>query len=399
MASRTVRAVTKNTDDLKPLFSVSFTNGLLDPSAYNTVSARVLKCKHSERLHKLVVKAGDMEYAGDYDQSTRDDGKYIGVEDIESGEMTLVPLKRVRLRPAVSLGQEPDEWIEPAKKSRQEQNDSLIEAFGGAKQKQRVMKRKRHGLDQDMINAALDSANVEDISVTDSSTVETPVKTAAEEDILPPHDTETTNPDKCYPLEGYFPEYIRKDLEEFVDDFACDASTLAAWKSSKRYPEFILTQLEKLPLEELHRRKTSVYIKYLLFLLRLHAFKSIDLKQKDPFSSQDNESLYQMPGSCFDYLLNTYTVKAGKSRVFPQRLKDKALITILLLALRLENNSFCCNKLMADLKVGGKKICDLAKAMGCKAKMNRKAQVPEIILELAAPLKFPAATPAPRRRR
>jgi len=35
--------------------------------------------------------------------------------------MTLVPLKRVRLRPAVSLGQEPDEWIEPAKKSRQEQ--------------------------------------------------------------------------------------------------------------------------------------------------------------------------------------------------------------------------------------------------------------------------------------
>lgn len=45
------------------------------------------------------------------------------------------------------------------------------------------------------------------------------------------------------------------------------------------------------------------------------------------------------------------------------------------------------------------RICDLAKAMGCKAKMNRKAQVPEIILELAAPLKFPAATPAPRRRR
>jgi len=35
----------------------------------------------------------------------------------------------------------------------------------------------------------------------------------------------------------------------------------------------------------------------------------------DPFSSQDNESLYQMPGSCFDYLLNTYTVKAGKSRL------------------------------------------------------------------------------------
>jgi len=30
-----------------------------------------------------------------------------------------------------------------------------------------------------MINAALDSANVEDISVTDSSTVETPVKTGS----------------------------------------------------------------------------------------------------------------------------------------------------------------------------------------------------------------------------
>lgn len=48
----------------------------------------------------------------------RDDGRYVGIEDPETGTMTIVPLKRVKLRPAVCLpGQAADDELDaPAKK-------------------------------------------------------------------------------------------------------------------------------------------------------------------------------------------------------------------------------------------------------------------------------------------
>ena len=55
---------------------------------------------------------------------SRDEGKYIGVEDPDTNEMTLIPLKRIRVRPAVSVVQEAceEEDIQAATtKTRQEQ--------------------------------------------------------------------------------------------------------------------------------------------------------------------------------------------------------------------------------------------------------------------------------------
>lgn len=46
------------------------------------------------------------------------------MEDPETNEMTLVPVKRIRLRPAVSIIQEggdDDDWVAPHLKSRQEE--------------------------------------------------------------------------------------------------------------------------------------------------------------------------------------------------------------------------------------------------------------------------------------
>ena len=52
--------------------------------------------------------------------SDRDGGKYAGIVDSESGEITLVPLKHVRLRPAISITQEVDDEPPEPKMSRQE---------------------------------------------------------------------------------------------------------------------------------------------------------------------------------------------------------------------------------------------------------------------------------------
>lgn len=38
-----------------------------------------------------------------------DEGKYVGVEDCDTGEMTLIPLKRIRVRPAVTIACEGDD--------------------------------------------------------------------------------------------------------------------------------------------------------------------------------------------------------------------------------------------------------------------------------------------------
>ena len=47
----------------------------------------------------------------------------------------------------------------------------MIEAFGGAKQKQNTLRRKKHGINKEMIHDALDAAGVESITV-----IDTPVK-------------------------------------------------------------------------------------------------------------------------------------------------------------------------------------------------------------------------------
>lgn len=52
---------------------------------------------------------------------SRDEGRYVGVEDPETGKVTLIPLKQVRLRPAISITQEFEEEIPEPKRSRQEQ--------------------------------------------------------------------------------------------------------------------------------------------------------------------------------------------------------------------------------------------------------------------------------------
>lgn len=57
------------------------------------------------------------------------------------------------------------------------QSDSLIESFGGAKQRMNMIRRQRHGIDKDMINDALDAAQVEQLNVSMSDTPEKKRKT------------------------------------------------------------------------------------------------------------------------------------------------------------------------------------------------------------------------------
>lgn len=55
-----------------------------------------------------------------YHISFSDEGKYVGVVDPDTNEMTLIPLKQVKLRPAVSIAGEVVEEAPEPKKSRQE---------------------------------------------------------------------------------------------------------------------------------------------------------------------------------------------------------------------------------------------------------------------------------------
>ena len=51
------------------------------------------------------------------------------------------------------------------------QNDSVIEMFGNTRQKQNMLRRKKHGINKEMIHDALDAAGVESMPV-----AEEPVK-------------------------------------------------------------------------------------------------------------------------------------------------------------------------------------------------------------------------------
>ncbi|XP_067933737.1 DNA-directed RNA polymerase I subunit RPA49-like [Watersipora subatra] len=397
MSLATTVLVDSNAESLPPLFSVGFTHGVLEPSGYKNVQADIYQHQNSDRLCKLVVQTDQMDYAGNYDCIKRDEGKFIGVEDPETNEMTLIPLKRVRVRPAVSIAEEGSEHdlvpdVKPM--TRQEQFESMIEAFGGAKQKRNMQLKRKHAIHKDMIHEALDLSGIDNVSAPT-----TPSRSAdqdKDEQVLPPHDTTTKDLASCYPMDEYFPPNIRADLEEFISELMeVDSSVLADWRKEERYPAFIQDQLEKLPLAEHQRRKRLVIIKYLLFLIKLFNLRANDLKQKDPFSASDPNQIYEMPASCLNYILEHYTIKSGRSRSVPPRIKDKIFVIIILLGLHLENYTLATNQLLSTVKVGTKKLTSISKAMGCKVRVNKMGRTPEIVVTLAAPLTFPVPTARP----
>lgn len=45
------------------------------------------------------------------------------------------------------------------------------------------------------------------------------------------------------------------------------------------------------------------------------------------------------------------------------------------------------------------RLMTVARRMGCKARVNKQSEVPEIVIQLIAPLVFPAANKPPAKRR
>ena len=56
------------------------------------------------------------------------------------------------------------------------QHDSLIDTFGGAKQKQNMLRRKKHGINKEMIVDALDAAGMENVAISEPTTPSTPIQ-------------------------------------------------------------------------------------------------------------------------------------------------------------------------------------------------------------------------------
>ena len=52
----------------------------------------------------------------------------------------------------------------------------MIDTFGGAKQKQNMLRRKKHGINKEMIVDALDAAGMESVAISEPTTPSTPIQ-------------------------------------------------------------------------------------------------------------------------------------------------------------------------------------------------------------------------------
>merc|ERR1712168_256134 len=361
----------ESSDDNRPIL-VQFENGPLKEQYRSSLDFHYLRST-GVRANKLMLVANcdDMLYSGTVVQKRLNIVKYyIGV--VDKGSRSVENVQAVQLctlKPKLRDDLKPDDALKD-KKSFREETDTLVEAFGSARQKRLVASRKKNlGVNETV------SEKVGDIAK--KILLDSPKTPAEKEDdefegIVPKMDKDAEIPSKIFDISSILSRDDYRFLLEHAKEMnSADETTLLSWRDTQKYPEFIIYQLSKLS-----ERKPSVrtekgcYICYLNHLITFTKVSFRDIRKPNPCPS--------IPEALVINILAKFTHadEQGRNRCFPKKSKDKLYCYILILALFIEDFDMDCNVLLRDLKLGVARVTKLLRAIGCSVKTTNLKRKP-----------------------
>jgi len=352
-------------DDNRPIL-VQFENGPLKDEHCSSVDFQYLRSTGARGTKRRMVVAncdGSL-YSGPVVQKQLGLVKYyIGVIDKETHTIeNIEAVQLCTLKPKLKQTGGADDTKE--KKSYREETDTLVEAFGSAKQKRLVASRKKNVGVMETVGEKVGEVAKKIISVSPKTPNEEAEETNEMEDILPQMNKSAPVPSQLYNIR----DIISADdhsalLEHSKELLTCDEATLRSWRDSGKYPEFVFHQISKLQ----ERRPSSRTEKacQVCYLGHLIAFTKVgyrDFKKLNPCPS--------IPDNLIQNILDKYTHADdnGRNRCFPKKSKDKLYCYIFILALFIEDFDMDCNLLLRDLKLGIARVQKLLRTIGCAVK-------------------------------
>lgn len=350
-----------NVDDSRPIL-VQFENGMLKDECKMTTQFKYLRSKvpkSSKRM--LIANTGSLTYTGNIMNKQKSLVKYyIGVMDkktnkIEDIEACQICILKPKLADESAMEDKKDI------KTFRQKSDTLVEAFGSAKQKRLLSARKKN----ESVNETI-SDKVADVAkkilVETPRTPKTAVSPTDDMLIIPPMNKEARNIQEIYHIDDIisFQDYqlLKGQAQEIIK---CDNETLQTWKNEERYPQFILHHISQLPIRSSEREERACYLCYLNYLITVFKLTYKDVHKKDPCPG--------IPNPLKTRILDNFThSENGRNRCVPKKYKDKLLCYILVLSLVVEEYEMNCNLLMKDLKLGVARISKLLRAIGCSVR-------------------------------
>ncbi|XP_041473062.1 DNA-directed RNA polymerase I subunit RPA49-like isoform X1 [Lytechinus variegatus] len=322
------------------------------------------KRKNLRRI--LVAEADSMQYVGQNygDQASKANSmcKYmVGVLDKKTGKMKIFNSQLLELHPWLGKKEIKEEQNNKINDfSLAEKKDRLTEAFGSSK-KQRAMESR---LKNKVGTEALETSAAKAVTHAADTPV-LPQDSDIDTSLLPPCDRSAKRPQDVYKLEDIISARHKKSLQSQAEELLTGAkSQLDEWKSTKKYPQYVLDHVPALLHEADHERSITQATKllFLTFLMKLHATKPKELKT----------CLKNAPPGIRTHLYDTFTqvtpTPDGQSekQLLSKSCKDKLLSYILVLAQLIDTFHTDITALTKDLNVPVKRLLAHARFIGCK---------------------------------
>ncbi|XP_052280445.1 uncharacterized protein LOC127878069 isoform X2 [Dreissena polymorpha] len=309
---------------------------------------------------------------------------YLGILDEGSGKMRVVETSLFNMLPNITDEDEDKVPDGPSQSTYVEKFGNLVEAFGSKKKKQSFEKKHRNKLDEVEVKGFMS----EDVQHgTEQRRSREEEKAAIQEQLqqlsaLPVCNKEASRVELVYPIEEIVTSSELDLLQSFAENFFnSDGSKIKEWRESDSYSSYVLNHLSVMPMEETLRWNRSKLLTYLDCMIKLHNCNNTILNSAKLFPN--------IPSSLKNKLFDNFTVRVGKSRCKPSRLKDRLAAFILVLCLHIDEFTFDLDNIAKDLRIGVHRVQQILRAMGCSVVRRLKGGVESYDVKLALPLDFP----------
>ncbi|XP_056639495.1 DNA-directed RNA polymerase I subunit RPA49-like isoform X2 [Diorhabda sublineata] len=355
------KVVTKQTGH-RPIL-INFDNSKVKPESVNTLEAQLYETVLSEKL--IAVTSNKLLYTGEVE----DDELYhnfIVIHKRDSDQITLFQYDRATVQARFNKKRKFE--ISPIKDNAAAE---LNKQFGSKKAKRVTEQRERLTMNIDAVKQQLEQTvaglkvdNVEQVVENESI-------------YRPKINRDASSPDGVYNLEDLVEAYI-------LDTLAVEAGKIIEAGSADQFGfcKFVTTNMNKLLTsnisEEDKIRSLTIflYIHYLIVYIKT-PMKSITKKFVVCDKSVDINN----------HILKVFSeVGANGSRTRPLHMKDKALCYTMILAAIAMEFEVDVELLSKDLKIGMKKVVEVARILAFNMKANNKN-----IVQLKLPLPAPVA--------
>ncbi|XP_041359507.1 DNA-directed RNA polymerase I subunit RPA49-like isoform X1 [Gigantopelta aegis] len=293
---------------------------------------------------------------------------YVGIVNEVTGKMSVCDAEIFKMQPVLKDG--PAELVfdeDQSNMSFREKADLLTTAFGSAKQKKGVTRRLQTQVKGDSFEKSLTAAADRALKEGGSKLLAGMNKNVNEVTTIPPCNRDAEFPEYVYNLDDIISpgemEALTDPAKTFYDS---TQEQIKQWEQAKSCPQFVLTRLAYLPLNEEARWWHSKCLLFMKYLCRLYL---VNAKQMN--------KIYEIfPDDCPDMvktsLLNRFTLLVeGTNKKKPVRcmsawVKDKLAYYILVLGLIIDHFSTDLQYFQKDLRIGQKKLLILYQMLGCK---------------------------------